>query len=57
MPDAAGLAAAEALFQAVDGLTGDDLIVALLPAPPEGLTLDDEIELNRILLARGRRSR
>ncbi|KGJ12150.1 glycerate kinase (plasmid) [Paracoccus versutus] len=61
VPDQAGLAAAEALFQAVRGLSKDDLVVALvcgggsalLPAPPEGLTLEDEIELNRILLASG----
>ncbi|WP_140846916.1 glycerate kinase [Paracoccus sp. FO-3] len=61
VPDQAGLAATEALFQAVRGLSKDDLVVALvcgggsalLPAPPEGLTLEDEIELNRILLASG----
>ncbi|SEO19868.1 hydroxypyruvate reductase [Paracoccus alcaliphilus] len=61
VPDAAGLAATEALFEAVGGLTEDDLVVALvcgggsalLPAPPEGLALEDEIELNRILLASG----
>src|SRR5690606_2554829 len=43
------------------GLSKDDLVVALvcgggsalLPAPPEGLTLEDEIELNRTLLASG----
>lgn len=61
VPDAAGLAAAEALFAAVAGLGPDDLVVALisgggsalLPAPPAGLTLDDEAALNRALLASG----
>lgn len=61
VPDEAGLAATAALFEAVNGLTEDDLVVALicgggsalLPAPPEGLGLEDEIELNRRLLASG----
>ena len=43
------------------GLTADDLVVALvcgggsalLPAPPEGMTLEDEQALNRALLASG----
>lgn len=61
VPDAAGLEAAEALFGAVAGLGPDDLVVALvcgggsalLPAPPDGLTLEDEQSLNRALLASG----
>jgi hydroxypyruvate reductase len=61
VPDAAGLAATEALFAAVAGLTADDLVVALvcgggsalLPAPPQGMTLEDEQALNRALLASG----
>ncbi|WP_093117661.1 glycerate kinase type-2 family protein [Salinihabitans flavidus] len=61
VPDEAGLAASEALFEAVSGLCEDDLVVALicgggsalLPAPPEGLTLDDERALNSALLASG----
>jgi glycerate 2-kinase len=61
VPDAAGLAASAALFDAVADLTADDLVVALvcgggsalLPAPPPGLTLDDEAALNRALLASG----
>lgn len=61
VPDCAGLAASEALFDAVSGLTADDLVVALicgggsalLPAPPEGLSLADEQELNQVLLASG----
>ena len=61
VPDAAGLAASAALFQAVDGLTADDLVVALicgggsalLPCPPGDLGLEDEAALNRALLASG----
>ncbi|MBU2963374.1 glycerate kinase [Citreicella sp. C3M06] len=61
VPDAAGLEATQALFAAVEGLTEDDLVVALvcgggsalLPAPPAGLTLEDEQALNRALLASG----
>jgi hydroxypyruvate reductase len=61
VPDAAGLAASDALFRAVAGLTADDLVVALvcgggsalLPAPPGHLTLEDEAALNRALLASG----
>lgn len=61
VPDDAGLAASAALFDAVRGLTADDLVVALisgggsalLPCPPGDLTLDDEIALNKALLASG----
>jgi glycerate 2-kinase len=61
VPDAAGLAGSRALLQAVEGLTADDLVVALicgggsalLPAPAGELTLDDEIALNKALLASG----
>lgn len=61
VPDDAGMAATQALFDAVAGLSADDLVVALicgggsalLPAPPEGLTLADEIALNKALLASG----
>ncbi|MEM5473108.1 glycerate kinase [Hoeflea sp. AS60] len=61
VPDQAGLAATQALFDAVTGLSKDDLVVALicgggsalLPAPPDGLTLEDEQQLNRALLASG----
>ncbi|MBL9074510.1 glycerate kinase [Tabrizicola sp.] len=61
VPDAAGLAASASLFDAVSGLTSDDLVVvlvcgggsALLPCPAGGLTLEDEIALNRALLASG----
>jgi glycerate 2-kinase len=60
-PDAAGLAASRRLLDAVAGLTADDLVIALiagggsalLPAPPHGLTLADEIAVNRALLASG----
>lgn len=61
VPDAAGLHAGERLLEAVAGLTEDDLVIALvcgggsalLPAPPNGLTLDDEIAVNEALLASG----
>ncbi|MDK1387426.1 glycerate kinase [Sinorhizobium sp. 8-89] len=61
VPDEAGLAASSALLKLVEGLTADDLVVALisgggsalLPAPPDGLTLEDEIAVNRALLASG----
>jgi hydroxypyruvate reductase len=61
VPDAAGLAGARRLLEAVAGLTADDLVVALisgggsalLPAPAGSLTLDDEIAVNRALLASG----
>ncbi|WP_424933436.1 glycerate kinase type-2 family protein [Amaricoccus macauensis] len=60
-PDEAGLLAAKRLLDTVQGLTEDDLVVALvcgggsalLPAPPEGLTLADELAVNRALLASG----
>ena len=60
-PDAAGLAASRRLLDAVGGLTPDDLVIALiagggsalLPAPPDDLTLADEIAVNRALLASG----
>lgn len=61
VPDEAGLAASAELFRAVRGLGPDDLVVALvcgggsalLPCPPGDLTLADEAELNRALLASG----
>ncbi|MEJ5142939.1 glycerate kinase type-2 family protein [Gluconobacter albidus] len=61
VPDEAGLRATDALFDAVRGLGPDDLVVALicgggsalLPCPPAELTLADEAELNRVLLASG----
>ncbi|MBB3919342.1 glycerate kinase type-2 family protein [Rhizobium fabae] len=61
VPDAAGLVAARRLMETVGELTEDDLVIALicgggsalLPAPPEGLTLEDEIALNEMLLASG----
>ncbi|MFQ6163146.1 glycerate kinase [Sinorhizobium meliloti] len=61
LPDEGGLKASKRLLAAVSGLTGDDLVVALicgggsalLPAPPPGLSLEDEIAVNRALLASG----
>ncbi|CDZ26719.1 Hydroxypyruvate reductase protein [Neorhizobium galegae bv. officinalis] len=61
VPDAAGLAGAKRLVEAIRDLSENDLVIALvcgggsalLPAPPEGLTLEDEIALNEMLLASG----
>lgn len=61
VPDEAGLRGARRLFETVAGLSADDLVVALisgggsalLPAPAGDLTLDDEIAVNRALLASG----
>ena len=61
VPDAAGLEATNALFEAVRDLTEDDLVVALmcgggsalLPSPPGPLTLEDEAMLNEALLSSG----
>lgn len=61
VPDKAGLDAAQRLLRQVEGLSADDLVVALvcgggsalLPAPAGSLTLDDEIAVNEALLASG----
>lgn len=61
LPDENGLLASKRLLAEVGGLTEDDLVVALvcgggsalLPSPPPGLTLEDEIAVNRALLASG----
>lgn len=61
VPDAAGVEAGRALTEAVRGLGPEDLVIALicgggsalLPAPPEGLTLEDLQDLNEALLASG----
>lgn len=61
VPDEHGLIGSRALLDAVRGLTTDDLVIALisgggsslLPCPPEGLSLDDEIAVNRALLSSG----
>lgn len=61
LPDENGFIASRRLLAEVRGLTEDDLVVALicgggsalLPAPPPGLSLEDEIAVNRALLASG----
>lgn len=61
VPDEAGLAASHRLLEIVGNLTKDDLVIglisgggsALLPAPPSGLTLADEMAVNTALLASG----
>lgn len=61
VPDRPGLLASNRLLSAVGKLSPDDLVIALftgggsalLPAPPAGLELADEIALNEVLLASG----
>lgn len=61
VPDEAGLVASRRLFETIRDLTENDLVIALicgggsalLPSPPPGLTLEDEVALNEILLASG----
>jgi hydroxypyruvate reductase len=61
VPDAAGVEGAKRLFNAVEGLCGDDLVIALisgggsalLPYPPQGMRLADEAAVNEALLASG----
>ncbi|WP_246753074.1 glycerate kinase [Sinorhizobium sp. BG8] len=61
VPDLAGIAASNRLFEAVKDLSEDDLVIALisgggsslLPAPAGTLSLDDEIAVNKALLASG----
>jgi hydroxypyruvate reductase len=61
VPDAAGLAAARRMLEAVRALTEDDLVLclisgggsALLPLPIDGLTLAHEQAVNRALLKSG----
>lgn len=61
VPDGAGLVAAKRLLDAVAELGPDDLVIALitgggsalLPCPPEGVSLADEIIMNKALLASG----
>jgi hydroxypyruvate reductase len=61
VPDEAGLKAAERIADMVRGLTGDDLVIALisgggsalLAAPAPGVTLDDKRALSAALLKSG----
>jgi len=61
VPDAAGLVASKRLLETVSGLGPDDLVIALitgggsalLPCPPKGITLADEMAMNEALLASG----
>ena len=61
VPDQSGVKATREIFSVVQGLTDDDLVVAifcgggsaLLPAPPDGYSLEDEQTLNTILLKSG----
>jgi glycerate 2-kinase len=61
VPDAAGRKAAKRIFDMVQGLTKDDLVLclisgggsALLALPPPGLTLEDKQAVNKALLKSG----
>ena len=61
VPDQAGLVAAQRIFNMVQGLTADDLVIclisgggsSLLVMPGEGLDLADKQDLNRALLNSG----
>jgi len=61
VPDEAGREAARRIFELVQGLSEDDLVLclisgggsALLAAPAEGITLEDKQTVNKALLASG----
>ncbi len=61
VPDAAGIEAAQRILQTVQGLSKDDLVLALisgggsslLAAPGPGLTLEDKQAVNKALLKSG----
>ncbi|MBQ0818328.1 MAG: glycerate kinase [Methyloceanibacter sp.] len=61
VPDEAGRDAAKRIFELVQGLTEDDLVLclisgggsALLALPAEGVTLEDKQAMNKALLASG----
>jgi glycerate 2-kinase len=61
VPDAAGREAAKRIFELVQGLTKDDLVLclisgggsALLAMPAEGISLEDKQAVNKALLASG----
>lgn len=61
VPDANSALAAQRILTAVSGLGPDDLVLALISgggsalmtAPADGLTLDDKVAVNRLLLASG----
>jgi len=61
VPDIAGLKASQRLQDVVKNLSADDLVIALicgggsalLPCPPKGVSLEDEIAMNEALLASG----
>ncbi len=61
IPSQAGLEASTELLNEISRLGKDDLLVfcvsggasALLPSPPKGFCLEDEIQLNKVLLSAG----
>ena len=61
IPDSDGLRAAKRLIEVLKTAQKDDIVIAfisgggsaILPCPPDGISLEDEIELNHLLLASG----
>ena len=61
VPDENGMTATNRIFETLEGLTADDLVIALicgggsalLPFPPPDFQLSDEQELNKVLLNSG----
>ena len=61
VPDENGMMATNSIFEALEGLTADDLVIALicgggsalLPSPPPDFQLSDEQKLNKVLLNSG----
>ena len=61
VPDQGGLAAGEAVLECLNAARAGDLVIALisggasalLPAPTSGLSLDDKMAVNKVLLSSG----
>ena len=61
VPDENGIAAAQAIITMLEGANADDHVLvlisgggsALVPAPLEGISLEDKITVNKLLLANG----
>lgn len=61
VPDAQGLAAGQAIIDLLEGAKAEDQVIvlisgggsALVPAPIDGISLEDKIAVNKLLLANG----